>query len=316
MGLSNVRPTSGELTAIRWEVTDRVATVWLHRPHRHNAWTGTMHTEFRQVMADLEHRDDVRAVVVTGTPPAFCVGGDSKALTDHGERGGYDSGLPAEPATPGGGDRLDADMAWQLGYRLPIIAAVNGACAGVGLSLVLFCDLRFVAAAAKLTTAAPKLGLPAEYGASWMLPRLVGVTRANDLLLSGRVVTGAETADWGLWNGVEADGEATLEAARALRSPARGDRRPERRHDDQAPDRRRSPAPRSRRLGHRFTPPPRRSDGHRRVPRRRRRPHREAPTHLLSDEIPAHPSRHNLITPPAMRFRPTPHATTSSHHQR
>ena len=84
--------------AIRWEITDRVATVWLHRPHRHNAWTGTMHTEFRQVTADLEHRDDVRAVVVTGTPPAFCVGGDSKALADHGERGGYDSGLPAEPA--------------------------------------------------------------------------------------------------------------------------------------------------------------------------------------------------------------------------
>jgi enoyl-CoA hydratase/carnithine racemase len=215
VGLSNVAPTSGELTAIRWEIDDRVATVWLHRPHRHNAWTGTMHTEFRQVMADLEHRDDVRAVVVTGTPPAFCVGGDSKALADHGARGGYDSGLAAEPATPGGGDRLDADMAWQLGYRLPIIAAVNGACAGVGLSLVLFCDLRFVAATAKLTTAAPKLGLPAEYGASWMLPRLVGVTRANDLLLSGRVVTGAETADWGLWNGVEADGEATLEAARA-----------------------------------------------------------------------------------------------------
>jgi enoyl-CoA hydratase/carnithine racemase len=209
--------SSGELTAIRWKVADRVATVWLHRPHRHNAWTGTMHAEYRQIMADLECRDDVRAVVVTGAPPAFCVGGDSKALTDHGDRGGYDSGLPAEPARPGSGAdidaRLDADMAWQLGYRLPIIAAVNGACAGVGLSLVLFCDLRFVAADAKLTTAAPKLGLPAEYGASWMLPRLIGVARANDLLLSGRVVTGAETADWGLWNGVEPDGAAALDAA-------------------------------------------------------------------------------------------------------
>lgn len=84
---------------------------------------------------------------------------------------------------------------------------------GVGLSLALFCDLRFVAAHAKLTTAAPKLGLPAEYGASWMLPRLIGVTRANDLLLSGRVFTGSETADWGLWNGVAADGEATLATA-------------------------------------------------------------------------------------------------------
>jgi enoyl-CoA hydratase/carnithine racemase len=207
--------SGGELSAIRWAVEDRVATVWLHRPHRHNAWTGTMHTEYRQVMADLEHRDDVRAVVVTGTPPAFCVGGDSKALEGHVERGGYDSGVRSDAASPGGGDRLDADFVWQLGYPKPIIAAVNGACAGVGLALALWSDLRFVSAQAKLTTAAAKLGLPAEYGMSWILPRLVGATRATDLLLSSRVVTGAETADWGLWNGVEPDGESTLAAAHA-----------------------------------------------------------------------------------------------------
>jgi enoyl-CoA hydratase/carnithine racemase len=205
--------TTGELTSIRWEVADFVATVWLHRPHRHNAWTGTMHAELRSVMADLEHRDDVRVIVLTGTPPAFSVGGDSAALEGHVERGGYESGLPTEVARPGGGHRLDADVVWQLGYRLPIIAAVNGACAGVGFALALYCDLRFVAAGAKITTAAPKLGLPAEFAMSWILPRLVGITRANDLLLSGRVVTGAETADWGLWNGVEPDGEATLAAA-------------------------------------------------------------------------------------------------------
>ena len=174
-----------------------------------------MHSEYRRVMVDLEHRNDVRAVVVTGTPPAFCVGGDSKALEGHVERGGYDSGLADDPATPGGGERLDADFVWQLGYRLPIIAAVNGACAGVGLALALWCDLRFVAADAKITTAAAKLGLPAEYGMSWILPRLIGVTRANDLLLSSRVVTGAHTADWGLWNGVEPDGDSTLAAAQA-----------------------------------------------------------------------------------------------------
>jgi enoyl-CoA hydratase/carnithine racemase len=206
-------PVTGETTAIRWEIDGQVATVWLHRPHRHNAWTGRMHAEYRQVMADLEHRPGVRAVVVTGTPPAFCVGGDSDALAGHVDKGGYDTGLPPEVAQPGGGDRLDADFAWQLGYRLPIIAAVNGACAGVGLALVLFCDLRFGAASAKLTTAAPKLGLPAEYGMSWTLPRLVGVARATDLLLSGRIVTATDTADWGLWNGVEADGDATLAAA-------------------------------------------------------------------------------------------------------
>ncbi|MDX2378377.1 MAG: enoyl-CoA hydratase-related protein [Acidimicrobiia bacterium] len=207
-------PDAGDLTAIRYDITERVATVWLDRPHRHNAWTGTMHTEYRLVMAGLEHRDDVRAVIVTGTPPAFSVGGDSKALESHADNGSYDTGLPPEPAQPGGGfEAIEADFAWQLGYRLPIIAAVNGACAGVSFALVAFCDLRFVAASAKLTTAAPKLGLPAEYGLSWTLPRLVGTTRAADLLLSGRVVTGDETAEWGLWNGVADDGQATLQAA-------------------------------------------------------------------------------------------------------
>lgn len=204
-----------ELKATRLDVDGSVATIWLHRPHRHNAWTGRMHAEYRWLLAELEADSDVRAVVVTGTPPAFCVGGDSAALAGHAERGGYDDGLPAEPARPGYGVRpeFDHDLAFTYGVRFPVIAAVNGAAAGVGLALALFCDLRFVAAPAKLTTAAPKLGLPAEYGMSWVLPRLVGVTRAADLLLSGRVVTGADTADWGLWNGVGDDGSATLAMA-------------------------------------------------------------------------------------------------------
>ena len=135
-----------ELKSTRYEIADRVATVWLHRPHRHNAWTGRMHTEYRSVMAELDADPHVRAIVVTGTPPAFCVGGDSDALAEHAERGGYDEGLPAAPAQPGYGVRaeLDHDFAWHYGLRLPVIAAVNGACAGVGLALALFCDLRFV----------------------------------------------------------------------------------------------------------------------------------------------------------------------------
>ena len=206
-----------ELRAIRHQTADRVATVFLDRPHRHNAWTGRMHAEFRWVMQQIERDREVRAVVVTGTPPAFCVGGDSDALAQHAEQGGYDTGLPPEPATPGLHLRpeYDDDFAWMFGFRTPIIAAVNGAAAGIGLALALFCDLRFGAADAKLTTAAPKLGLPAEYGMSWILPRLVGVTRSNDLLLSGRVVTVGDTADWGLWNDVLPDGESALSAARA-----------------------------------------------------------------------------------------------------
>ena len=204
-----------ELRAIRSETDGHVATVFLHRPHRHNAWTGRMHAEFRWVMAELEADTEIRVVVVSGTPPAFCVGGDSEALAQHADRGGYDTGLPAEPARPGVNVRpeFDEDFAWMYGYRTPIIAAVNGAAAGIGLALALFADLRFAAATAKLTTAAPKLGLPAEYGMSWVLPRLVGVTRAADLLLSGRIVTAADTADWGLWNEVLPDGASALAAA-------------------------------------------------------------------------------------------------------
>jgi enoyl-CoA hydratase/carnithine racemase len=205
-----------ELKATRYEVDGGVATVWLHRPHRHNAWTGRMHAEYRWVLAELAADERIRAVVVTGTPPAFCVGADAAALAGHAERGGYDDGLRGELARPGYGVRpeLDHDFAFQFGLPYALIAAVNGAAAGVGLAVALFCDLRFVSATAKLTTAAPKIGLPAEYGMSWILPRLVGVTRASDLLLAGRAVTGAETADWGLWNGVLDDGALTLDAAR------------------------------------------------------------------------------------------------------
>ncbi|MGD9704765.1 MAG: enoyl-CoA hydratase-related protein [Acidimicrobiia bacterium] len=206
-----------ELRATRYEIDGRVATVWLHRPHRHNAWTGRMHAEYRWVMAQLDAEPAVRAIVVTGTPPAFCVGGDSAALAQHAERGAYDEGLPQEPARPGYDIRgeFDHDLAWHYGLRVPVIAAVNGACAGVGLALALFCDLRFAAADARMTTAAPKLGLPAEYGTSWVLPRLVGTTRAADLLLSGRVFTPRETESWGLWNSVLDSAEATLATARA-----------------------------------------------------------------------------------------------------
>jgi enoyl-CoA hydratase/carnithine racemase len=203
--------------AVRVERGGAVATVFLHRPHRHNAWTGRMHSEYRAALADLDADPTVRVVVVTGTPPAFCVGGDSEALAGHAARGGYDGGLVADPARPGYGVRAewDADFAFQFALRVPVIAAVNGACAGVGLALALFCDLRFGAATAKCTTAAPKLGLPAEYGMSWVLPRLVGLTRATDLLLSGRVFTPADTEGWGLWNGVAADGAAALAEAQA-----------------------------------------------------------------------------------------------------
>jgi enoyl-CoA hydratase/carnithine racemase len=193
-----------DLHATRYDIDDAgVATVWLHRPERANAWTGRMHVEYRWIFAQLEANPVVRVVVVTGTGSTFSVGADSGALEASVERGAYDTGLPGEIANPGYGvdPQLDHDMAWHWGLRFPVIAAVNGGIAGISLALACFCDLRFAAAEAKLTTAAPKLGLPAEYGLSWVLPRLVGLTAAADLLLSGRTITCAE-APAGLFNAV------------------------------------------------------------------------------------------------------------------
>ena len=192
----------GDLKVTRYAVRDRVATITLHRPERLNAWTGRMHAEYRSLLARAATDDGVRVVVVTGSGRAFCAGADARALEGHVERGAYDAGLGDDVAMPGYGVRpeFDADFAYHFGVPKPIIAAVNGPAAGVGLVLACFCDLRFAAQGAKLTTSHGRLGLPAEYGLSWLLPRLIGVTRAADLLLSSRVVLAEEAAEMGLVN--------------------------------------------------------------------------------------------------------------------
>jgi enoyl-CoA hydratase/carnithine racemase len=210
-----------DLRAVRYEVADRVATVTLDRPGRLNAWTGRMHAEYRWCLARAEVDPGVRVVVVTGAGRGFCAGADFGALERNVEAGGYDDGLREPPAEPGYGVRPEFDHAFAFHYGLakPVIAAVNGPAAGVGLVLACFCDLRFAAAGAKLTTATPRLGLPAEFGLSWVLPRLVGLGHATDLLLSSRVVLAEEAATMGLVNRVLPPDEllpATYDYARAL----------------------------------------------------------------------------------------------------
>ena len=135
-------------------------------------------------------------------------------------KGGYDSGVVEdELPRPGYGVRHEYDhaFAFHFGLTIPVIAAINGPAAGVGLVLACFADLRFAADGAKLTTSAPRLGLPAEYGLSWILPRLVGAGHAADLLLSSRVVLAGEAERMGLVNRVLPAGEllpATYEYAR------------------------------------------------------------------------------------------------------
>lgn len=192
-----------ECKTIRYEVVDHVARLTLDRPERHNAWTGRMHLEYRWAMTEAEADPEVRVVLVTGAGSTFCVGADARAVEGHGAKGGYDDGLRGtEPPMPAVDAPFAADFAFQLGMRTPIVASVNGAAAGVGLVIACFADVRFGVAGAKLTTAAPRIGFPAEYGLSWLLPRLVGAGRAADWLLSGRVFRTEEAAEAGLLSAV------------------------------------------------------------------------------------------------------------------
>lgn len=192
-----------ELKNTQYEVDAKgIAIIWLNRPQRMNAWTGRLHTEYRYLLKQANDDDKVRAIVVTGRGKGFCVGGDSQALSGHADRGAYDSGISADIAKPGFGTdaNFDASFAYHFGLNKPVIAAMNGPAAGVGLALACFADLRFAVPGVKFTTAHGKLNLPAEYGLSWMLPKIVGLGRANDLLLTSRVFTSDEALQLGFVN--------------------------------------------------------------------------------------------------------------------
>ena len=212
-----------ELKVVRYEVEDGVATVTLNRPERLNAWTNRMAAEFRWAMDAACASPAVRAIVVTGAGRGFCPGADSEALEGLVEGRPYGAifGPVAAPASERKEVRADFghQFSFLLGMEKPVLAAVNGPVAGVGFVLMCFCDIRFAAAGAKITTSFARLGLPAEHGVAWLLPRLVGVGRAADLLLSSRVVLAEEAAEMGLINRVLPAGElfpAALDYARTL----------------------------------------------------------------------------------------------------
>lgn len=167
-----------------------VAVLTLNRPERLNAWTNAMHREYFDLLDDCGARDDVRAIVVTGAGRGFCAGADMEDLQT---LGGGDVDYEAHRPDPR--PHFHART-----IPKPVVAAVNGACAGLGLVHALMCDIRIAAADAKFTTAFARRGLIAEHGISWILPRLVGPARALDLLFSARVVLGEEAAAMGLVN--------------------------------------------------------------------------------------------------------------------
>lgn len=194
---------------VYWERRGKTAVIFLNRPHRSNAWTGRLERAYRSCLAEAEADAETRVIVVTGVGKRFCVGGDSQALEGHADKGEYDRGLDGDEATPGYGfdTRFDHPFASHFGLSKPIIAAVNGAAAGIGLALACFCDLRFASAGAKFTTAHGKLGLAPEYGLSWIIPRIVGLGRGMDIVLTSRVVLAEEALTLGLVNQVHPEAD-------------------------------------------------------------------------------------------------------------
>jgi enoyl-CoA hydratase/carnithine racemase len=184
---------------ILYDLDGPVATITLNRPEKMNAYTGVMGAELADAFHALDEDDAVRVVIVTGAGRGFCAGADMNDLSTISAAGS--TGAAARPFTPFDPDSrpdFHHPQAYFPSVGKPIIAAVNGPCAGMGLALILFCDLRFAADSAAFVTAFSRRGLIAEHGTSWMLTRLAGHSRALDLLLSSRRVTGDEAYRIGL----------------------------------------------------------------------------------------------------------------------
>jgi enoyl-CoA hydratase/carnithine racemase len=193
---------------LAFEARDGVAVITLDRPQSLNAYTAAMGQSLERAVADAVADDAIRVIVLTGAGRGFCSGADMgllQKITPSGQsvtraqnvKYDFRSGL---------GPDIGAYYGGRFGYllqaRKPVIAAINGPAAGLGLVIALYADIRFAASEAKLTTSFAQRGLIAEHGISWLLPRLVGPAHALDLLLSARKLGAAEAERIGLVNKV------------------------------------------------------------------------------------------------------------------
>jgi enoyl-CoA hydratase/carnithine racemase len=190
---------------VLYGVEGRVATVTLNRPDKLNAWTAVMGREVRAAMTEAATDDGVRVIVLTGAGRGFCAGADMgllSGLSGHAAAGEDAEAVlrreGADGAARGAGAEFRGPYAYFPTIAKPVIAALNGATAGLGLVVSLYCDLRIASDAAVFTTSFARRGLIAEHGVSWMLPRLVGLQSALDLLLSARKIDAAEALRIGL----------------------------------------------------------------------------------------------------------------------
>ena len=191
---------------ILYRVEDGLAVITLNRPDRLNAWRGEMARDVRAAMRAASDDDAVRVIVLTGAGRGFCAGADMNSLTAIQAPGGAEARAAAAASQGPFDPSAPADFHHQNSYfpsvPKPIIGAINGACAGLGMVLALYTDIRFASDTVVFTTAFSRRGLIAEHGVSWLLPRLVGMANAMDLLYSARVVRAPEALAMGLVNRV------------------------------------------------------------------------------------------------------------------
>ncbi len=190
---------------ILYDVEEPLATIRLNRPDQLNAWTNRMGNEVKHAVNEAESDERVVAIVLTGEGRGFCAGADMKGLQSLTEGRSFGSDEAASDANPGQADMEEGfrgAYSYLMSVREPIIAAINGPCAGLALPIALCCDLRFASDRAVFTTAFVRRGLIAEWGVAWMLPRVVGTANAMDLILSGRKIDAKEAAELGLVNRV------------------------------------------------------------------------------------------------------------------
>jgi enoyl-CoA hydratase/carnithine racemase len=196
---------------VLYEVTDGVAVIRLNRPEALNAFTAAMGVGLRKAVGAAVADEAVRVIVLTGSGRGFCAGADMKLLQGiQSDAAGAQKRPDESDAGPDFASDLGPDVAGHYGGRFgymlkarkPIIAAINGPAAGLGLVIALYADVRFAGSEAKFTTSFAQRGLIAEHGVSWLLPRLVGPAHALDLLLSARKIGAAEAEKIGLVNKV------------------------------------------------------------------------------------------------------------------
>ena len=203
---------------ILYEVDEPVATITLNRPDRLNALTQRMLDELRHALAEAEADRRVVGIVLTGAGRGFSAGMDMDSVSataggGSGAGAAYDAeALRANPGNPAMGPEFDVTWGYLLKIRKPLIAAVNGPCAGLAFVIAMLCDMRFASEKALFTTAFSQRGLVAEHGVSWILPRLIGPAAALDLLWSARRLDAAEAEKLGVVSRVVAPDSLLAEA--------------------------------------------------------------------------------------------------------